>query len=174
MTAALQDTAPGLQGKLKAGGTLQSPNTVSHRKVMAVLLRLLAEGEGRALSPVEELSARLDDADRRNTHNCWRAFVQAGSDVQAFCERQRKRTSAVHPDMAEWWRRDPLLPITAICQQVKARFGLAARSAAAVRQAARPLDYNPSRRALHRHLARGEVHYREEWLRAELFGAVEL
>jgi hypothetical protein len=162
-----------LKGKRKAGGTLQLPNTVSHRKGMAGLLRLVEEGEGRALYPVAEMSARLDDADRRHTHHFWRAFVQAGSDCQAFCARQRQLTSAGHTSMAEWWRRDPLLPITAICQQVNARVGLAALWAEAVRQAARPLDSQPSRRARHKPRARGEVHYREEWLRAALFGAVE-
>lgn len=174
MTAELQDTAPVLKVKLKAGGTLRLPNTVSNRKVMAVLLRLLEDGEGRTLYTFEEISALLDYADRRNTHNFWREFVQAGSDFHAFCERQRKLTSAVHTYIAELWRRDPLLPTTAICQRVKARFGLAALSAEAVRQAASQLDYNPIRRALHKQLERGEVHYREEWLRAELFGAVEL
>lgn len=173
MTAEIQDTASALEVKLKAGGTLRFPNTVSNRKVVAVLLRLLEDGEGRALYTFEEISALLGYPDRRNTHNFWREFAQAGSDFQAFCERQRKLNSAVHAYSEELWRRDPLLPTTAISQRVKARFALANLSAEAIRQAAIQLDYNPIRRALHRQLERGEVHYREEWLLAELFGAVE-
>jgi hypothetical protein len=173
MTAALQDTASALEVKLKAGGILRVPNTVSHRKMVAVLLRLLEDGAGRALSTFEEIRALLDDADRRNTHNFWREFAQAGSDVQAFCARQRKLNSAVHAYIAELWRRDPLVPTTAIGPRVKARFGLADLSAEAVRQAAPRLDDNPIRRALRKQLERGDVPYREEWLVAELFAAVE-
>jgi hypothetical protein len=173
MTAALQDTAAVLKGKLKAGGTLQIPHTGSNRQGMAVLLRLLEDGEGRALSTFEAMSALLASADRRHTPNFWREFVQAGSAFQAFCERQRQLTSAVHTSMAALWRRDPLLPTTAICPQVNARVGLAALAAEAVRPAARPVADHPIRRAVHQPLARGEVHDREAWRLVERFGAVE-
>jgi len=103
----IQDTASALEVKLKAGGTLRLPNTVSNRKVVAVLLRLLEDGAGRALYTFEEMSALLDYADRRNTHNFWREFAQAGADFQAFCERQRQLTSAVHAYIEELWQRDP-------------------------------------------------------------------
>jgi hypothetical protein len=50
MTAGeLQDTASALEVKLQAGGTLRRPKTVSHRKVVAVLLRWLEDGAGRAV-----------------------------------------------------------------------------------------------------------------------------
>ncbi|MGH8071493.1 MAG: hypothetical protein ACRERE_40935 [Candidatus Entotheonellia bacterium] len=173
MTAELQDTASALEVNLKAVGILRVPNTVSNRKVEAVLLRLLEDGAGRALYTFEEMSALLDSADRRNTHNFWREFAQAGADCQAFCERQRKLNRAVHAYIEELWRRDPLLPTTAIGPRVNARVGLADLSAEAVRQAATQLDDHPIRRALRKQLERGDVHYREEWLFAELFAAVE-
>jgi hypothetical protein len=119
------------------------------------------------------MSALLDYADRRNTHNFWREFAQAGADCQAFCARQRQLTRAVPADVEELWQRAPWLPTTAISQRVRARFALATRSAETIRQAATQLDDHPIRRALHQQLARGQVHYREAWLLAELFGAVE-
>jgi hypothetical protein len=49
----------------------------------------------------------------------------------------------------------------------------ASRSAETIRQAATPLDYHPIRRALPKQRARGQVHDREAWRLAELWGAVE-
>ncbi|HSF29893.1 MAG TPA: hypothetical protein VLK82_05400 [Candidatus Tectomicrobia bacterium] len=47
MTVASEDTPSTLEVKLKAGATLRMPNTVSNRKVVAVMLRLLADAAGR-------------------------------------------------------------------------------------------------------------------------------
>jgi len=60
-----------------------------------------------------------------------------------------------------------------ISQQVKARFELATLSAEPIQQAATQLASNPIRRALPEQLAGGQVHDREEWMLAELFGAGE-
>jgi hypothetical protein len=67
----------------------------------------LEDGAGRALSTLEEMSARLDDADRRNTPNVWREFAPAGADFQACGARQRQLTRAVQADLEELWQRDP-------------------------------------------------------------------
>ena len=76
MTAEIQDTPSALDVTLKAGATLRLPNTPSNRKVVAVILRLVADETGRPLYSFEEMRALLGYPDRRNTHNFWREFPQ--------------------------------------------------------------------------------------------------
>jgi hypothetical protein len=85
MAAELNNRPSALEVKLKAGATQWTPNTASNRKVLAIILRRLADEAGRPLYRCEAVSALRGYPDRRNTHNFRWEFSHAGTDFQAFC-----------------------------------------------------------------------------------------
>jgi transposase-like protein len=168
MAAAIHNTPSVLEVKLKAGATLRLPNTVSNRKVLAVILRLLADAAGRSLYSSEEISALLGYPDRRNTHNFWREFSQAGTDFQAFCTRQRKVDATVVEGVLRELLKTPLAGPTELVPRVNGQLGRNDLSIANIRSALEQISCGPVLRTLRRQLAVGQVHYQEAYLLTEM------
>jgi transposase-like protein len=168
MAVEINDTPSTLEVKLKAGATLRIPNTVSNRKVLAVILRLLADAAGRPLYSFEELSALLGYPDRRNTHNFWREFSQTGRDFQAFCTRQRKVDATVVDGVLRELRKTPLAGATGLAPRVNGQLGRNDLSVANIQSALEQISCVPVLRTLRRQLAAGQAHYQEAYVLTEL------
>ncbi len=162
-----------IQVVLPPGSTLQMPDTWNNRRLMMVLLRLLAGADGKPLMTFAEIAQAFGYPDRRNVNNFWRAFEQSGCDFLDYLKRKYKIDERVRDGIVEVFLEDLFASVEAVTAEVRRRLQLGKKdlSEGTVRNVLG--DLLKVQGSVKKMLAAGTAHVRDRFLIEELFSLVE-
>jgi transposase-like protein len=144
------------------------PDTLTNRKSTLVFLRQLTDEAGKSLFTYQELAQVVGSSNRQAACNHIRDFRDCGEDFLAFLSRRKKLDSQVVSAIREELLKDPLASCPQLQPKVNARLGRDDLSVRNLEEAMDLIPVRPFRQAIQRQLAKGEVHYQEQYLLSEM------
>lgn len=145
------------------------PNTPANRKVVVIMLRSMQDGMGDPLFTYQELAAVLGSDKPQASSKHVEGFRECGEEFDAALRRQRKVDWEVVVAVIEILRKNPLEKEEEMSRQVNERLDREDISASNIRAALEQISVLEIRKILKKQLAKGEAHYKEEYLFERLF-----
>lgn len=148
--------------------SFQWPDTSANRKVAVVFLRGLRDAQGQELFTFQQLAALVDSPNRQAASHHLEEFRACGEEFKGWVTRKRKVDAGVVEAVRQEIVRDPLVETEELGRRVNARLRREDLSAANLEAALEQISCREVRRVLRKQLAKGEVHYQEEYLLEEM------
>ena len=148
------------------------PDTPSNRKAILVFLRLLRDERGKRVFTFQELSAIVGSQKRQASSGHVERFRECGCDFLKFLTRKRKVDSEVVEAVLGELLSEPLAEIKELQERVNTGLGRNDLTPANIQVALEQISCHQIRGAIRKHIAKGEAHYKEEYLLEEMMSTM--
>ncbi len=140
------------------------PDTLANRKVVLLILYYMEDENGKRLFTLQDLSVVLDSESTATVFNHIRNFRECEEDLFKALLRKRKVDDEIKQAVKEVWQKNPGISLEKIVAQVNEKLGRQDIDMNNVRAALDQISISEVRIILKNQLAKGEVHYKEEYL----------
>ena len=149
------------------------PDTRENRKVMIVLLRLLTDENGKPIYTHKELASIVLSDNKQASSRHVELFRGCGMDFKRFILHKRKVNEQLVEAVLLELKSDPLAKVIQLNQRVNQRLERNDISKENILAALDVISCRQIRKAMLKQIAKGQAHYKEEYLLSEMMQSCE-